>query len=101
MGQFILKRDNIKLGLVLGLLTPMLGVLVFYLWKFSEYTWGDFFYYLKTNKSLITSLTMVCLFLNVVVFTVYINTRRDKTAKGVFAITVVFAIASLMYKYAG
>jgi len=101
MGQFILKKDNHKLGLLLGLLTPMLGVLVFYLWKFSAYSWGDFFYYLKTNKNLVTSMTMVCLFLNVVVFTLYINTRKDRTAKGVFAITVVFAIASLLFKFWG
>ncbi|MES2773656.1 MAG: hypothetical protein V4722_05705 [Bacteroidota bacterium] len=101
MGQFILKRDNIKLGLVLGLITPLLGVLVFYLWKFSAYSLSDFFYYLKTNKTLVTSMTMVCLFLNVVVFTLYINTRRDKTAKGVFGITVIFAIASLLFKFWG
>ena len=99
MGQFILKRDNIKLGLLLGFLTPLLGVVVFYLWKFSAYSWGDFFYYLKTNKSLVTSMTMVCLFLNVVLFTLYINIRLDQTAKGIFGITVVFALAALLFKF--
>jgi len=101
VGQFILKRDSIKLGLVLGILTPLLGVVVFYYWKFSAYSWGDFFYYLKTNKSLVTSMTMICLFLNVVIFTLYINTRRDQTAKGIFGITVIFAIASLLFKFLG
>ncbi|MEO7311572.1 MAG: hypothetical protein ABIX01_14305 [Chitinophagaceae bacterium] len=101
MGQFILKRDNLKFGLLLGFFTPFLGVVIYYYWKISPNTWSDFFHYLKTNKSLVTSMTMVCLFLNVVVFTIYINTRRDKTAKGVFAITVVFAIASLLFKYFG
>jgi len=32
-------------------------------------------------------------------FTFYINTHRDKTAKGIFAITVVFLIAALLIKF--
>ena len=101
MGQFILKRDSLKVGLVLGLITPFLGVAVYYYWKIYPNSWPDFFHYLKTNKSLVTSMTMVCLFLNVVVFTIYINTRRDNTAKGIFGITVIFAIASLLFKFLG
>jgi len=101
MGQFILKRDDIKLGLVIGLLMPLIGIFVFYLWKFSSVSFGEFWGYLGANKSLITSLSVICLFLNVVVFTLYINTKRDNTAKGVFAITVVFGIAALIFKFWG
>jgi hypothetical protein len=101
MGQFILKRDNLKLGLILGLLMPIIGIFVFYLWKFSFTSFGNFWYYLKTNKNLITSLSVICLFLNVLLFTVYINTKRDQTAKGVFAITVVFGIAAFLFKIWG
>jgi len=36
-----------------------------------------------------------------VIFTLYINTRRDQTAKGIFGITVIFAIASLLFKFLG
>ena len=101
MGQFILKRDDLKLGLLVGLLMPLVGILVFYLWKFSSVSFGEFWSYLGSNKNLITSLSVVCLFLNVVVFTLYINTKRDETAKGVFAITVVFGIAALIFKFWG
>jgi dolichol kinase len=101
MGQFILKRDDIKLGFTIGLLMPLIGILVFYLWKFSSVTFSEFWRYLGDNKNLITSLSVICLFLNVVVFTLYINTKRDKTAKGIFVITVVFGIASLVFKFWG
>ena len=101
MGQFILKRDDIKLGLIIGLLTPLIGIFVFYIWKFSSVSFSEFWGYLGANKSLITSLSVICLFLNVVVFTLYINTKRDKTAKGIFAITVVFGIAALIFKFWG
>ena len=101
MGQFILKRDDIKLGLIIGLLMPLIGILVFYVWKFSSVTFGEFWGYLSSHKNLITSLSVICLFLNVVVFTLYINTKRDKTAKGIFAVTVVFGIAALVFKFWG
>jgi hypothetical protein len=101
MGQFILKRDDIKLGLVIGLLMPLLGVLLFYLWKFSSVSFSEFWDYLKTHKNLITSVSVVCLFLNVVVFTLYINTKRDQTAKGIFVVTVIFGIAALVFKFWG
>lgn len=101
MGQFILKRDNLKLGLILGLLMPIIGILVFYLWKFSFTSFSNFWYFLKTNKNLVTSLSVVCLFLNVLLFTLYINTKRDQTAKGVFAVTVVFGIAAFVFKIWG
>lgn len=101
MGQFILKRDNVKLGLLLGLLMPIIGIFVFYWWRFSSASFPEFWNYLKSNKNLITSLSVICLFLNVVLFTIYINTKRDQTAKGIFAVTVIFGIAALVFKFWG
>jgi hypothetical protein len=56
---------------------------------------------LKTNKRLVTAISIPCLFLNVILFTIYINSRRDSTAKGIFASTLVYAIASLLFKFLG
>lgn len=103
MGQFILKRDDLKLGLVLGLLMPIIGIFIFYYWRFSSASFVEFWNYLtsQSNKNLITSLSVICMFLNVVLFTIYINTKRDQTAKGIFAVTVVFGIAALVFKFWG
>ncbi len=101
MGQFILKKDNVKLGVALGLLMPIIGILLYYVWQFRFTTFANFWYFLSTNKSLVTSLSVVCLFLNVLLFTVYINTKRDQTAKGIFAITVVFGLAAFIFKVWG
>jgi hypothetical protein len=35
---------------------------------------------------------------NVILFTIYINTHRDKTARGIFLITLVFGIGILVLK---
>lgn len=101
MGQFFLKKDNLKLGLAIGLIAPFLGVLIYYFWKIYPFTWAEFGHVLKTNKQLVSSLTMLCLFINVAIFTIYVNTKRDQTAKGIFGATVLFAILSLLYKFWG
>ena len=97
----ILQRNSLKLGLLLGLLVPLLGVVIYYYWKISPNSWSVFLQYLAVEKRLLSSLTVICLLLNVALFTGYVNTRRDETAKGIFAITLVYAIASLLVKFLG
>ena len=98
MATFILKRDNLKLGLVLGLIGPALGLVVVYFMKFSSYSFMEFLDYFFNTKSLITSVGALCLLANAVLFTIYINTHRDSTAKGVFVTTLLYGIAILIIK---
>lgn len=98
MATFILKKDNLRLGLVLGLLGPALGLVIVYFMKFSAYSFGDFLDYFFNDRHLITSIGALCLLANAVLFTIYINTQRDKTAKGIFATTLVYGIAILIIK---
>jgi hypothetical protein len=53
------------------------------------------------EKRLLSSLTVVCLLLNVGVFTYYVNTKKDATAKGIFAVTLLYGIVSLLVKFFG
>lgn len=98
MATFILKKDNLKLGLVLGLLGPALGLIIVYFVKFSSYGFGEFLDYFFNDSKLITSIGALCLLANAVLFTIYINTHRDNTAKGIFATTLVYGIAILIIK---
>jgi hypothetical protein len=95
------KKDNLRLGLVLGLLAPLISFFGYYFWKFRLYSFADFLYALKTNKPLITAITIPCLLLNIILFTIYINSRKDQTAKGIFAVTLLYAVTSLMFKFFG
>jgi len=97
----IFNKDNLKFGLLLGIIGPIVGLFGFYLWKFSSYPFGDFLRALQQNKTLITAITIPCLLVNIILFTFYINTRRDQTAKGIFAITLILAVASLLFKMWG
>ena len=94
----MLKRDDLKLGIVLGFLAPVLGMFIYYFIQFRMFTLTEFFRILFSQKQLLTGIVSISLIANAVIFTVYINSRRDKTARGIFIATCVYAIASLVYK---
>jgi hypothetical protein len=94
----ILQKDNLRLGLVLGVIGPLLGLVVIYLIKFSGVGFGDFLDAFFNDNKLITSNGTLSLLANVVLFTLYINTHRDNTAKGIFIVTLIYGIALLVLK---
>lgn len=96
----MLKRDDIRLGLALGFIAPIISLGIYYLIKFYPlFSLGDFFYFISTNRNQITAISVPCLVLNIVLFTIYINSHRDKTAKGIFAVTLIYAITALLLKF--
>ncbi len=94
----ILTKDNLKLGLVLGLIGPVLGLIVVYFIKYNELAFSDFFELFINTKSMITAIGSLSLLANVVLFTLYVNTNRDHTAKGIFIVTLIYGIGILLLK---
>lgn len=95
----IFKKDNLKLGIVIGLIAPLIAMIIYYYWNFSRaFSLHEYFYLLKTNKSLLTGVSSISLVANAIFFTIYINTHRDKTARGIFVATLAYGIAVLVYK---
>ncbi|KIC95585.1 hypothetical protein [Flavihumibacter solisilvae] len=94
------KKDNLRLGIVLGLLAPVAGLIIYYLVAFlpRHVAFTDFLQYLRLYKSLLTGVSSISLVANAILFTIYINSRRDQTAKGVFIATLVYGIAVLLIK---
>lgn len=95
----IFKKDNLVFGLALGLIAPVIGFLVYKLIKFQLFSLEDMIHYLKVNPNLITTFISVSLLANAVLFTLYVNGHRDKTAKGIFIVTVVYAAIAMIFKY--
>ena len=94
----IFKRDNLKLGLILGLIGPIIGLVLIYFFKFSSTSFEEFLDTFFHDRRLITSIGSLSLLVNVIFFTIYINTHRDKTAKGIFLITLIYGISILVLK---
>ncbi|MBO9566775.1 MAG: hypothetical protein J7621_28645 [Niastella sp.] len=94
------KKDDLRFGMLLGFIAPLLSLVVYYFVKFYPlHSVSDFFSFVAQNKNQVTAISVPCLILNIALFTFYINTHRDKTAKGVFAITLIYAIAALLLKF--
>ena len=96
----IFKKDNLRLGLILGFFGPIIGLVAVYFLKsdFQGLRFMEFFDLFINSNKLITSVGALSLLANVVLFTVYINTHRDNTAKGIFLITLIYGIGILILK---
>ncbi len=94
-----LKKDNFIFGLALGFIAPVIGFMLFKLYKFQGLTLTEMFQWMKLNPNLITVSISFSLMANAILFTLYINGHRDKTAKGIFVLTIVYAIIAMIFKY--
>jgi hypothetical protein len=98
-GTFFLNRDNLKLGLLLGLVAPMVVLIIVYYLRFTDqYEFNEFIRAFFRSKQMITFWGVWCLVGNIAMFTYYINTNRDRTAKGIFAVSLIYGIGILLLK---
>jgi hypothetical protein len=99
----IFKKDNVKLGALIGLVAPLLGILLFKFYKFSVFSFKEIFQFMALepgHKTLSVALSL-SLLLNALFFTLYVNSGRDKTAKGIFITTLVYGLSVLLLKTFG
>lgn len=99
----IFKKDSLSLGLVLGMIAPVLGLFLFKIYKFGIFTYKETFDFMRLepgHKTISVALTL-SLLLNAFLFTLYINSMKDKTAKGIFISTVLYGMAILLLKTFG
>ena len=96
----ILRKDNFILGLVLGVFAPAVGLLIFKMYKFSVFSFKETLQYLTVEpgyRTLSVALSL-SLLLNALLFTIYINSGRDHTAKGIFVTTLIYGLLVLSIK---
>ena len=95
----IFKKDNFIFGLALGFIAPVLAFMLYKLYKFKGLTLTEMLQWMKLNPNLISVSISVSLLANAILFTIYINGNRDKTAKGIFVLTIIYAIIAMVFKY--
>ena len=97
----IFKKDNFWLGTIIGFISPIIGFAIFKMIKYDRFTLTEMYQWMTMNHNLITAWISVSLFTNALLFTLYVNARIDKTAKGIFVVTVIYAVAALLIKFFG
>ncbi|MFZ4059576.1 MAG: hypothetical protein ACOYKE_15635 [Ferruginibacter sp.] len=98
------KKDSIGFGLILGAIAPVLGLFLFKMYNYSEFSYNEtlkYWFVDEPGHRTLSAGLSVSLLLNALLFTIYINSSKDKTAKGIFAFTVVYGLIVLSLKTFG
>ncbi|MEP6845406.1 MAG: hypothetical protein ABI861_05360 [Panacibacter sp.] len=93
-----MKKDSLVLGIFIGILAPFIGIVAFYFWKASSAEFLNFLDVVIHSSSLLTAMISFAMLANAAAFTLALNTRKDKIAKGIFAVTLILAIPAIIYK---
>jgi hypothetical protein len=97
----MLKLDKYPFGIVIGALAPVLGLVIYYFSKVDTTAigFGEFTEYFFKTKAMLTAVGSLSLIVNIVLFTLFINSRKDKTAIGIFAMTCMYGLMILYAKF--
>lgn len=96
----IFKKDNFLFGAVLGFIGPLIGILIFKFVKFNSFGFSELFEYMyreQGHRTFSVALSLA-LMVNAVLFTIYINSHKDHTAKGIFVLTLIYGLIVLSIK---
>ena len=93
------KGGSLKLGLILGILLPLLVMVVFYLVKFSSYPL-EYFHEQLMNMKLFSKFVSICVYPNLLLFFIFIWRNRLYSARGVLGATILLAILDFILKFA-
>ncbi len=94
-----MRKDNYIIGVLMGLLLPFLGFFGFYQWRFSLFSFQEFLELLNQQKSVLSAMISISLLINGVVLTYFFQKQQDKTAKGIFFTTCIYAIIAIACKW--
>ena len=94
-----MQSDNYIIGVLIGLLLPFIGFFICYEYKFSLFSVEEFLNLLNEQKSILSALISISLLINGAVLTYFFQKQKDKTAKGIFFSTCVYAIVAIACKW--
>lgn len=91
-------KDHLILGLILGLLIPVLGVIGFYYSKFATI---DLFQFLQvaTKHKVLSPMLSLCAILNLGTFYLFLNKNYLLTARGIILATIIYGVTIVLLKF--
>ncbi|MEX0635632.1 MAG: hypothetical protein WD135_02615 [Ferruginibacter sp.] len=96
----IFRKDSYLTGSILGFVGPLLGLLIFKYTKFASFSFADtlLYMYQEVGHKTVSSALSLALLVNAVLFTIFVNGRKDKSAKGIFILTCIYGLGILLLK---
>jgi hypothetical protein len=92
------KVNNIYLGIILGIIVPVITVLLAYKIRFNQYNLEEFFNLLVQRK-ILSSLLSLCVIPNLLVFLIFIWLNYLYSARGVLLSTFLVGFIIVVVKF--
>uniref|UniRef100_UPI00321806BD hypothetical protein n=1 Tax=uncultured Draconibacterium sp. TaxID=1573823 RepID=UPI00321806BD len=89
------KIDNVGIGLLAGLVLPVIIFFILYLVKQPEVSFVDYIRSMWRVQALV-KLGSLCVFANVAVFWGFLKMKCEKAARGVLGATILYAFVVLI-----
>jgi hypothetical protein len=96
-----MNKDSLLLGLMLGLVVPLLGVMVFYSIRYipQHISFNEFLYLMKANHQNIAKILSLGMIAYIPLITYYKNRFHYTTLKGIFAMLLFYVALIVCYKF--
>ncbi|MES2689390.1 MAG: hypothetical protein V4658_03250 [Bacteroidota bacterium] len=91
-------KDSLLLGLVSGLLGPVIGIAIFYSVNFRHSPVLQFFQ-MAARQNLLSPLLSLCAILNLGIFFLFIKVNHLHSARGVIISTFLYGIMIVIFKF--
>jgi len=92
-----MKKNSIALGIISGIIAPMIGLLCYWLFSFRQMGLSEFLIYFHRYK-LVSAALSTCLVFNLGVFFLFLYLKWETSAKGVLIATFLYAIIVVLAK---
>lgn len=96
--SFLEKTDKTLYGFILGMILPMLMFYLYYLVKFSDFTWEQYVVEAR-DLAVLPSFIKVSVFINLPVFFLFNLLKQFNICKGIFYASLLYILAMLLIKY--
>jgi hypothetical protein len=91
-------KDSLILGILAGLIGPVVGVLVFYFVNFSNSEFSSFFR-MAAAQNLLSPLLSLCAVINLGVFFLFIRVNHLYSARGIIISTFLYGLIIIGLKF--
>jgi polyferredoxin len=93
------RRDNVYLGAFLGLIFPVIGFLLYYLFMFSDnYSLQGYWDFLFSSGNISAALSLAII-LNLPVFLFNLSNNNYHTVRGVVGVTIFYGVLIIIFKF--
>lgn len=95
------KFDNMLLGAAIGIITSILSLIVFYYMRYDYLPFEDYINTLFRHKAMFAPLISMAGIPNLILFFLFLNRQKYKTARGLILATFILVIAVGIIKLFG